>query len=161
VADYKPAAGVDNARWPINGPDARVGFVFRYYRRLRRGKVRAICRAAFAMMDEGPHRKGANMTTTLEELDQRLGKLEQEMEEMRRLVRRPPVEGGATSALQLVEQALREKPRLRVLAAKALEQMGISGHPVPPETLRQMMAEAGIRPEENLFSRGIEEMREE
>jgi hypothetical protein len=112
-------------------------------------------------MDLVPHPKGATMTTTLEELDQRLGKLEQEMQEMRRVLRKPPAEGGATSALQLVEDALREKPRLRALAAKVLEQMGISGHPVPPETLRQMMAEAGIRPEENLFSRGIEEMREE
>jgi hypothetical protein len=101
------------------------------------------------------------MTATLEDLDQRLGRLEQEMAEMRRLLRRPPAEEEAPSVLALVEQALREKPRLRAIAAKALEQMGISGHPVPPETLRQMMADAGIRPEENLFSRGIEEMREE
>jgi hypothetical protein len=101
------------------------------------------------------------MTTTLEELDQRLGKLEQEMAEIRRLLSRPPVREGAPSALQLVEEALRDKPRLQAVWAKALEQMGIAGEPVPPEKLRQMMAEAGIKPEENLFSRGIEEMREE
>jgi hypothetical protein len=101
------------------------------------------------------------MTATLDELEHRLARLEEEMAEMRRLVRMPAAEQAETGALRLLEQARRDKPRLQAAWAKALEQMGIAGEPVPPERLRQMMAEAGVKPEENLFSRGIEEMREE
>jgi hypothetical protein len=113
------------------------------------------------MMDTGQHQKGANMTATLEELEQRLGRLELEMAEMRRLLQSTTTESPAERGARLLAQARRDKPRLQAAWAKAMEQMGIRGEPVPPEELRRMMAEDGIKPEENLFSRGIEEMRDE
>jgi len=46
-------------------------------------------------------------------------------------------------------------------AAAAFAEMGISGAPVGPEKLREMMLADGVNPEDNQFSRGIIEMREE
>jgi hypothetical protein len=101
------------------------------------------------------------MTATLEELQQRVEKLEQELATLRALYLPPLDETPAQHGARLLAQARFEAPRLQALAAKVLEEMGIRGEPVPPEELRRMMAEAGIKPEENLFSRGIVEMREE
>ncbi len=44
---------------------------------------------------------------------------------------------------------------------EAMAAMGISGEPIGAEALRQMMITEGINPEDNEFSRGIIEMREE
>jgi hypothetical protein len=102
------------------------------------------------------------MATTLDELEQRVAQMEQELARLRQVVDQPShVETPAERGAWLLEQARREKPQLRAQVAKALEEMGIRGKPVPPEKLREMMIEAGVRPEDNLFSRGIIEMREE
>ena len=45
--------------------------------------------------------------------------------------------------------------------AAAFAEMGISGATVGPEKLREMMLADGVNPEDNQFSRGIIEMREE
>lgn len=44
---------------------------------------------------------------------------------------------------------------------EAMAAMGISGQPIGAKALRQMMIAEGINPEDNEFSRGIIEMREE
>lgn len=44
---------------------------------------------------------------------------------------------------------------------EAMAKMGISGQPIGAEALRQMMIAEGVNPEDNEFSRGIVEMREE
>jgi hypothetical protein len=102
------------------------------------------------------------MSATLESLQTRLVKLEQEMASLRELVmgnslEETPVERGR----RLLEQARRQEQIQKAALANALAQMGIYQPPVPPEQLRQAMTACGIRPEENLFSRGIQEMREE
>ncbi len=45
--------------------------------------------------------------------------------------------------------------------AAAMREMGISGEPVGAEKRREMMIAEGVDPEDNQFSRGIIEMREE
>lgn len=101
------------------------------------------------------------MTTTVEQLEQRLVAVEEEVRQLRQPLEPSPLETSAERGARLWAQARREKPRLKAIMAKVLEQMGIAGEPVPPQQLRAMMAASGIKPEDNLFSRGILEMREE
>ncbi|MFQ5676400.1 MAG: hypothetical protein ACE5G1_10925 [bacterium] len=58
-----------------------------------------------------------------------------------------------------LEQGGREKEALRRIADQSFAEMGIHCPPIPPEELQKMMLESGIRPEENLFSRGIIDQR--
>jgi hypothetical protein len=60
-----------------------------------------------------------------------------------------------------LEQGRQEKEALRRIADQTFAEMGIHCQPVPAEELQRMMLECGIKPEENLFSRGIIAMREE
>ena len=107
-------------------------------------------------------KKGTNMATTLEALERRLGVLEQEMASLRPLVAGQPVEETpAERGARLLAQARRDKSRQKVAAAQAFAQMGITQAPVTPEKLRALMAECGVKPEDNLFSQGILEMRDE
>jgi hypothetical protein len=102
------------------------------------------------------------MATTLEALERRLGVLEQEMASLRPLVAGQPVEETpAERGARLLAQARRDKSRQKVAAAQAFAQMGITQAPVTPEKLRALMAECGVKPEDNLFSQGILEMRDE
>ena len=43
----------------------------------------------------------------------------------------------------------------------AFAEMGIQGEPVGAEKVQEMIAACGVKPEDNVFSRGIIEMREE
>jgi hypothetical protein len=102
------------------------------------------------------------MAATLEELENRVVQIEQELARLRHLHATPPqAETPAERGARLMEQARRDKARLKQSMARAFEEMGIRGEPVPPEKLREMIAECGIRPEDNSFSKGIIEMREE
>jgi hypothetical protein len=47
------------------------------------------------------------------------------------------------------------------LIAKAFTEMGIQGEPIGAEKVQEMIAAYGVKPEDNVFSRGIIEMREE
>jgi hypothetical protein len=100
------------------------------------------------------------MTVAPEVLEQRLAALEQQMIHLRCLVE-PRGETPARRGARLLAQGRREKARHKAAWAQAYAQMGLSGQPVSPEQLRAMMAAEGIKPEENLFSRGIVEMRDE
>jgi hypothetical protein len=114
------------------------------------------------MMDTDPGQKGADMTTTLEDLEQRLGRVEEELASLRQWVEpRPPAETAAERGARLLREAKASQPAVSAAVDQAFAEMGITGEPVTQEQLRQMFAEAGIRPEENLFSREITAMREE
>ena len=54
-----------------------------------------------------------------------------------------------------------DKEKLRPVIAQAFEEMGIRGEPIGAEKVQAMIAACGVKPEENAFSQGIIEMREE
>jgi len=65
------------------------------------------------------------------------------------------------SGARLLREA--EAQRAQTVRAwdNAMAAMGISGRPIGAKVLRQMMIAEGVNPENNEFSRGIIEMREE
>jgi hypothetical protein len=103
------------------------------------------------------------MATTLEELEKRLAALEQEVAALRELVEPPLLLTPAERGARLMRQSQSPHAHAQLVAGwnKAMEEMGIRGEPVSPEKLREMMRADGIKPEDNEFSRGIIEMREE
>ena len=102
------------------------------------------------------------MGTTAEQLERRVVKLEQEVARLAQRLQHSPVPAVSTNEPSLLVRAAREKPALQALAAKVFAEMGIATTaPVSPEELRRRMQAEGIRPEENLFSRGVQEMRKE
>src|SRR5438094_540866 len=99
---------------------------------------------------------------TLEELERRLGALEQEVAHLRgELERSAAEETAAERAARALRESKRSHARAVAAWAAALKEMGIEGQPVGAEKLREMMLANGINPEDNEFSRGIIEMREE
>jgi hypothetical protein len=103
-----------------------------------------------------------NMAATLEELEKRMVQMEHEIIRLRQLVDKPPHdETPAERGERVLVQARRDKAKLKRSVNRAFAEMGIHGHPVSPEKLREIMAESGVKPEDNAFSKGIREMREE
>jgi hypothetical protein len=92
------------------------------------------------------------MTTTMEELDKRVAALERELSNLRQML-----EVWTEPMLETEEQ------QVEALAVweRVKEQMGIRGEPIGAENLQAMMLAEGIKPEENILSRGIIEAREE
>lgn len=102
------------------------------------------------------------MATTIEELERRVAALEQELAAMRqREERRVVEETSAQRGARLLREAKASQAAISALTAKVFAEMGITGEPVPPEQLRQMMIEGGVNPEDNAASREIITMREE
>jgi len=54
-----------------------------------------------------------------------------------------------------------DKTRLHPVIAKAFAEMGIHGKPIGAEKVQEMIAACGVQPEDNTFSQGIIELREE
>ena len=54
-----------------------------------------------------------------------------------------------------------DKEQLRPIIDDAFAAMGVRGEPIGAENVQEMMAACGVPPEDNLFSRGIIDMREE
>ena len=54
-----------------------------------------------------------------------------------------------------------DKEKLRPVIAQAFEEMGIRGEPIGAEELQERMVAHGVKPEDNILSQGIIEMREE
>lgn len=107
--------------------------------------------------------KSADMAATIEQLQKRVAALEQEVADLRqRLADRWPVnETPAERAARMIRQSRESHPALVAGWKTAMEEMGIKGEPVGAERLQEMMLEGGIKPEDNVFSRGIIEAREE
>ncbi len=102
------------------------------------------------------------MAATVEELEKRVSQLEQEVTRLKRLVEESPVEETpAERGARLLREAKASQAAISAAVAKAFEAMGITGEPVSPEELREMMAECGVKAEDNIFSREIIAMREE
>lgn len=102
------------------------------------------------------------MATSLDALERRVAALEEEMIRLRQpagpcSIVETPAQRGA----RVLAEAIRDKAQSKAQVEQLFAQMGINLPPVPPEQLRAMMAAEGIKAEDNLFSRGIREMREE
>jgi hypothetical protein len=94
------------------------------------------------------------MATTIAELEKRVAALERELSYLRQeLGIWTPGEMPADSELAQAE--------LEAAWAWAMEQMGICGEPIGAEKLQERMLASGIKPEDNILSRGIIDMREE
>jgi hypothetical protein len=101
------------------------------------------------------------MATTLEELEQRVMQIEQELAHLRQRVERlPHEETPAARGARLLREAKASQGAISAAVAKAYAEMGITREPVGPEKLREMMAECGVKAEDNVFSREIIAMRE-
>lgn len=99
---------------------------------------------------------------TVEELEQRLAAVEQELTRLKQIIDPPPVvETPAERGARMLREMRMSQAQSAAAWAAALKEMGIEGEPVSPEKLREMIQAGGINPEDNVFSRGIIEMREE
>ena len=103
----------------------------------------------------------------IEEIIDKLAELHQVVEQLPNTVQASQVsplpEPGRESAgparsrvMQLVDKAT-----LRSVVTKSFGEMNIHGEPIGAENVQSMIAACGVRPEDNAFSRGIVEMREE
>ncbi|MCI0525460.1 MAG: hypothetical protein L0Y75_09385 [Acidobacteria bacterium] len=97
------------------------------------------------------------MAATLEDLEKRVAAIEQELAMWRLANAETPAERGA----RLWREASLHQAEISAAVEAAFAEMGISGAPAGAEKLRAMMEADGIKPEDNQFSRGIIEMREE
>ncbi|MGH9768029.1 MAG: hypothetical protein ACREAB_11390 [Blastocatellia bacterium] len=68
---------------------------------------------------------------------------------------------AAERGARLRRNAELNQERIAAGWAAAMREMGVSGEPVGAEKLQEMMIAEGVNPEDNQFSRGIIEMREE
>ena len=103
-----------------------------------------------------------------------IGEMESKLAELRAAVEKLPEAAETTSAGLLTAQGGEdiavERPRtirfvdkhqLRPLVGKTFDEMGIRGEPIGAEKVQEMIVACGVRPEDNLFSRGVVETREE
>jgi hypothetical protein len=76
-----------------------------------------------------------------------------------------PMSEAEREDLELAEELLRvsKEEEADFIAGwkKFMKQLGIKGKPIGAEKLREMAIKEGLNPEDNQFSRGIIEMREE
>ena len=99
------------------------------------------------------------MAATLEELEARLAALEAEVA---RLKERSPQPAAATApASRLPPSMVADQAVISTAVARAFAALGITGTPIGAEKVQEMIAACGVKPEDNEFSRGIIEMREE
>lgn len=102
------------------------------------------------------------MTTTIEDLEKRVAALERETHALRDVLTSSySQETPAERAARMQRDSVSGHAELVKLWEKAMEQMGIRGEPIGAERLQEMIAACGIKPEDNVFSREIIEMREE
>jgi hypothetical protein len=102
------------------------------------------------------------VATTLEELERRITRMEQELARLQRLVEQPSqTEKPAQRGVQLLHEAQRNQAAISTAIAKAFAEMGITGEPIGAELVQEMMRACGMQPDDNAFSQGIIAMREE
>ncbi len=104
------------------------------------------------------------MSMSVVELEAKLMWLEAEVAEALRQVRQVKLTQNLTPEERRaarIERVRAENERLRPLLDKAFESLGAIGEPVGAEKVQEMVAACGVNPEDNLFSRGLIEMREE
>jgi hypothetical protein len=102
------------------------------------------------------------MASRVAELEKRVAALERELRSLRQLVEARPIEETpAEAGARMLRQAERSQAALAAGWARAMEEMSIRGEPIGAQALRARMLASGIKPDDNAFSRGIVEMREE
>ena len=102
------------------------------------------------------------MATTLEELERRIKRMEQELARLQQLVEKSPqTEMPAERGAQLFREAQRNQATISAAIAQAFAEMGITGEPIGAEKVQEMMRACGMQPDANEFSQGIIAMREE
>ena len=98
--------------------------------------------------------------STIEEIQQKLKQIENEVAQLRaqlnQWIAQPMERGQLEPTIQFAD-----KEKLRPLTAKTFEEMGIRSEPIDAEKLQKMVAACDVKAEDNIFSRGIIEMREE
>jgi len=72
-------------------------------------------------------------------------------------IRETPAERGA----RMLQVSADEQAQITAAWDEVMQKLGISGEPIGAEKLRARIEAGGIKPEDNEFSRGIIEMREE
>ena len=105
-------------------------------------------------------------TAILEDIAQRLDRLEKMVAEMNQqfsrlpgeLIQEPP--GNCKTGDEVMAYYGQNKERNAEIIQSMFAKMGISGEPIPAEELQARMAQQGIRAEDNEFSRAIIEERE-
>jgi hypothetical protein len=100
------------------------------------------------------------MSETLASLEQRLRAVERDLADVRQRLLFLTSEGTAP-ALATLRQAQANQRDLAVTAQEVFAVLGISTEPVEAEAAQKWMLAEGVRAENNAFSRGIIEMREE
>ncbi len=107
-------------------------------------------------------RKEDDVVANLEDLEKRLTAVEQELAILREYLFGPhPDETPAERGARLLRHARLSQASLSAAWDRALQEMGIRGEPIGAENVQRMIAAEGFKPEDNEFSRGIIEMREE
>jgi hypothetical protein len=104
------------------------------------------------------------MAVTIDQLRMKVERIEGELAEARReLEELSPAEPLISEEwwAARVARVRAENERRRPLIDRVFEEMGIVGEPVGAEKVQEMIAACEVKPEENLFSQGIIEMREE
>ena len=104
------------------------------------------------------------MVETVETLTQRLTQLEEAVEnitlQLSWIVNELGGDADWRKDAQLKSDSIGNNKQDAEVARKILEQMGISGEPVPAEELQERMVRNGIQPEGSEFSSAIIEERE-
>jgi hypothetical protein len=115
-----------------------------------------------------------DLTVTKATILQVVQEMERKLAELRRAAEQLPELAESTSAsaayaLGSVDTGVErlpvvqfvDKARLRPTITQAFAQMGIRAKPIGAEKVQEMMESCGVKPENNVFSQGIIEMREE
>jgi hypothetical protein len=104
-----------------------------------------------------------NMPATLEEIERRLTNLERQVTTLRQQFGAGAVSGDTPAAIgaRLLRQADQAAHTLANGWTMAIQQIGITGAPLPAEQVQVAIQTCGVVPEENEFSSAIHAMREE
>jgi hypothetical protein len=100
------------------------------------------------------------MATTLEELEKRVAALEQDVAALR-CKDEPQRPTRLGDNIPMIREARAQQAAISAAVAEAYAKMGITGPPVGPEKLKEMMLACGVDPNDNSASREIIAMREE
>ena len=103
------------------------------------------------------------MAATPKALEKRLERVEKEIIRLWKVLEKPPhLETSAERGARMLREAKANQAGISARLSQAFREMGITGEPIGAEELQKMIAAEGkINPEDNEFSRGIIEMREE
>ncbi|MCS6859079.1 MAG: hypothetical protein NZT92_02020 [Abditibacteriales bacterium] len=102
------------------------------------------------------------MAATVEMLKAKIARIRQELDEISAMLEAMSTSQPVVKPHPLAGIKFADKEPLRQAFDALFARMGISHvQPIGAEKLQEMMRKAGIKPEDNIFSRGIIEMREE